>query len=730
MRNTIAAIALITLSATAASAQQTPSDTLVNRVMDTVTVNAWLQRTGHFMPGVEGTSIYAGKKTNVVQPDAAQVNLAQNVSRMAFAKIPGLNVWDMDGAGTQANIGSRGTDSHRSIEMNMRQNGYNTNSDMFGYPEDHYTPPMQAIERIELVRGAASLQFGSQFGGMMNYVMKQGDSTRPIAIESEQTVGSNNFFNSYNAIGGTKGKVDYYAYFDNRSGDGWRPNARFNYHAYYANLRYHLGTKGSIALQFSRMDYVQQIAGGQSDAQFYSNSRQSNRTRNFFNPEINIPSLLFKYQFNSNTSIDVTTHALFGQRNSVQFIATPDVSDTINKALGTYNPRQVDRDYYNGFTTEARVLHKYNLGGNTSSLAAGVRYFTELTKRKQKGKGTIGSDFDLSLTSPYAIDLRLHSNNYAVFAENLFQLGKKLSVTPGLRYEVIQTKMTGVINNATYPVSYKGNRSFPLAGVGLQYQVNNSVQLYGNWSQAYRPYIYANVTPATQIDQIDPNLKDSKGYDADFGFRGNYKNVVQFDVNGFYLYYGNRIGLLTQTKNNTTYLLTTNIGNAVSKGVEAFAEVSLAKLFYGRHAGFDVSVFSSFAYTHARYTSGNLSVSGANKSLAGNQLESVPTYINRAGINAQYKQFSTFLQWSYVGKSFSDANNTVYLANGSVGVVPDYHLVDWSASWQFVKICRLSAGINNLTNKAYFTRRITMYPGPGILPADGRTFYVSLGLKL
>jgi outer membrane receptor protein involved in Fe transport len=40
----------------------------------------------------------------------------------------------------------------------------------FGYPEAYYNPPMEAVETIELVRGGASLQFGPQFGGMLNYV--------------------------------------------------------------------------------------------------------------------------------------------------------------------------------------------------------------------------------------------------------------------------------------------------------------------------------------------------------------------------------------------------------------------------------------------------------------------------------------------------------------------------------------------------------------------------------
>ncbi len=56
------------------------------------------------------------------------------------------------------------------------------------------------------------------------------------------------------------------------------------------------------------------------------------------------------------------SHWLYGERSSVQFINTPNVADTINKTIGTYNPRQVDRDFYNAFTTEARFMHRYQFG--------------------------------------------------------------------------------------------------------------------------------------------------------------------------------------------------------------------------------------------------------------------------------------------------------------------------------------------------------------------------------
>jgi Fe(3+) dicitrate transport protein len=230
---------------------------------------------------------------------------------------------------------------------------------------------------------------------------------------------------------------------------------------------------------------------------------------------------------------------------------------------------------------------------------------------------------------------------------------------------------------------------------------------------------------------IDPNLKDSKGYDADLGYRGRVGDWMHFDVNAFYVYYGNRAGQLTLTKpDNSTYLYTTNIGNAVARGAEAYAELSLAGagLFTGH--GVDVRLFNSLSYTHARYISGQINNAGHNVSLKGNWAEGTPTWIDRAGLIFESGALRSTLQYSYVGKNYSDANNTVNNPTGATGMVPAYHVWDWSADWAFLTHYHVSAGINNLGDARYFTRRINMYPGPGILPADGRTFYVSLGLKL
>lgn len=720
---------LILISLCSLAQNESKTDSIPSKTLEQVTILGEAERS--YLPDIKNVNVFAGKKTNVVDLNDEEANLPQNIGRMIFAKMPGVNLWDMDGAGTQMNIGSRGTDAHRSIEMNMRQNGYNTNSDIFGYPENHYTVPMQAVSQVQLLRGSAALQFGSQFGGMMNYVLKEGDTSKGFSIESEQTVGSFNFMNSFNAIGGTKGKLNYYAYYDNRHGDGWRPNGSYQYKAYYTNIKYTFSKKGSLAFQFSRTDTRQQIAGGLTDAMFQQNARQSNRARNYFVPIINIPAVIFNYDPSEKTHIQITSHAIWGERSSVQFINTPNIDDTVNTNLGSYNPRQVDRDFYNGITIEGRLLHQYQIGKTMGTMAGGIQYFNQQTQRRQKGKGTAASNCDLNVVAPYGIDLQFHTINYAFFVENIFQLNKTFSVTPGVRYEVISSDLTGVINNATFPVSYNGDRAFPLFGLGLQYQATKSTQLYGNISQAYRPYLYANVTPADQIGVVDPNLKDSKGYDVDLGYRGQISDLFKFDINAFYLFYGDKIGKLTEpASNSSTYQLTTNVGNSVAKGFEMYLDLSVWRMLGGNTRNTDLRIFSSLAYTHARYTSGAISNTIGNTSLVGNRVEGVPDWIERGGLEFRFKKISTSLQTSYVSDQFNDANNTQFTATGVVGYTPSYTLFDWAFNWKFLEHYHIATGINNIMDVRYFSRRINMYPGPGILPGDGRSFYVTLGLKI
>jgi len=676
---------------------------------------------------VEDALIFSGKRNDVVILNKTNANTAENIPRQVFAKVPGVYEWDFDGSGTQTSISVRGLNPHRSWEFNVRENGYSVNSDIFGYPESHYNPATEALAKVELVRGGACLQYGPQYGGMLNYVMKEGPTDKKVDFETRQTVGSNNLLNSYNAVGGQIGKLNYYAYFDQRVSDGFRPNSAYDFYAGYIGLHYAASEKLQINLEYSKMYYVNQLSGGLTDAQFDENPYQSIRARNYFQPNHNIPALIVNYAINQNTTINLKSNMIIGQRNSVMFIALPTVPDIIDSNTLQYDSRTVDRDYYNSLTNELRILHYYALGKQKHIFSAGLRYSDSKTHRQQKGTGTTGTDFDLSLVEPYLLDLNFKTINYAFCAENLFRVTSKLSVTPGVRYELIKTTMEGDIDFATVPFDYNKNRNIPLLGVGAQYKLNGANNIYANWTQAYRPILYSDLTPTGTYDVIDPDMQDSKGINSDLGIRGKIKDYLIYDIGYYNLQYGDRIGALALVDSNgNNFIYKTNIGTSVAQGFESLIEFHPTAFGDLRSKIGDIGIFVSAAYDKAIYKNAITSAAGQQVQLEGNILENAPKWIVRSGITYNYKFLSTTFQGSYVSEIYSDALNTEFSENGVVGVVPAYIIFDWNATARF-SYFNIKAGVNNLNNEVYFTRRINNYPGPGILPGDGRTFYISLG---
>ena len=139
---------------------------------------------------VAGVFNTTGAKGEVVAVAGSSTNLSETVGRQLFAEVPGVFADDMDGSGNQLNVAARGLDAHRSWEYNVRRNGVVTNSDVYGYPDSHFSAPMVAIERVELVRGTAALQYGSQFGGLINFVVRTPHTTRAVTFELRSSAGS------------------------------------------------------------------------------------------------------------------------------------------------------------------------------------------------------------------------------------------------------------------------------------------------------------------------------------------------------------------------------------------------------------------------------------------------------------------------------------------------------------------------------------------------------------
>jgi len=678
------------------------------------------------LPATKGTFLYGGKKTEVINVQGLDANIAEKTPRQIFAKVPGVFVYDMDGSGNQINISTRGLDPHRGWEFNIRKDGVLTNSDIYGYPASHYSMPMEAIQNIELVRGPGSLQYGSQFGGMLNYVAKQGDSTRVFDFESTNSVGSFGLLSTYNAVGGQVGKVNYYVYYNKRVSNGYRDNSRSDYDAFSAQITYKPSQTISIKADLSRSKYVFQLAGQQTDAMFAANPRASIRARNFYSPDIYVPSVSLNWSMGNCTKLSWVASAVLGSRNSVMFDKTADLIDKIDPVTLQYANRQVDIDNYHSYTSELRVLHEYSIGKLPSILVGGVQLMNNDLHRRQIGKGSTGSDFDLSITGNWGRDLHFKTNNIAIFVENRIYLMQKFAVSPGLRIESGESVMSGMISYyeaSKFPDAIP--HRFPLFGLNADYQLSKTQNLYAGFSQAYRPVIFKDIIPASIYEKSSDNLKDASGYNFDAGYKGNFEKL-RFELTYFQLLYKNRLGTLAQTDENGVFqILRTNIGDSFTKGLEMFAE------YYVRiNEKANFSIFSSTSLMEAKYLKAEIRSGEKNINIEGNFVESTPQVISRNGLTFRFRKLSVTSLFSYTAKSYADALNTLKpTTNGSVGLVPSYGILDFNTTYRISSKFLLKFNLNNATDKQYFTKRPQFYPGPGIWASDGRGFYLTVSTR-
>jgi len=95
----------------------------------------------------------------------------------ALRTIPGVNVQEEEGVGLRANVGVRGLDPDRSRTLLVLEDGVPVALAPYGEPEMYYSPPIDRMNRVELVKGSGSILFGPQtIGGVLNYVTAEAPS--------------------------------------------------------------------------------------------------------------------------------------------------------------------------------------------------------------------------------------------------------------------------------------------------------------------------------------------------------------------------------------------------------------------------------------------------------------------------------------------------------------------------------------------------------------------------
>jgi Fe(3+) dicitrate transport protein len=665
-----------------------------------------------FLPEVVGTKAYSGKKTTVVDFDAMPQIQTDNY-RQAFSKTPGLLVSELSNP-SLLSLGSRGIgDPHETQNLLVLKDGVPFVADLFGYPTVYYAPPFESVDRLEYTRGGASLLYGPQPGGALNYVTHLPRRDREWAVQAQQILGSDDLLSTYAAVDGTVGRLGYLAYFSRRSGDSFREQ-NSDYETLGGSFKLVLDADKETRWIFN-LDAFSADSGEPGGLTLATNpgalnyNTNRNATQNQFDRvrvERYMPSLTFEHDFSEETLVTATAYGGYYRRFSKRqqgtgFGTLPSGSSADNNLL------QLQEFYTAG--SDVRLRHDWLAWDDAHTLTAGFStYFSDSPFTVRRGNSPDAEDGELRQ------DAQRDTIYGAVFAENVFRFGR-LSVTPAARLEVIHQSIEERLNLGTgetpTPKANLSDDSYvdvvPLVGLGLAYDLGRSIEAYGNVSQGYKAKTYTDAVPLGVNDTISTNLDPGRTWTYEAGVRGTPWPWLTFDTSVFLIDYDDRFG---RVGNNLQ-----NVGRSLNLGWDLATELDLIGLYdaaaetaHGERLG-SFSLYGTVELLDAEFVSGPLD---------GRTPQYAPDYLVRAGGIYRWKdRVKVALLGTFVGEHFADDANSANFR------VPAYNVWDLTLEWKVWKECvdtRLIAGVNNLFDEDYYSR----IRSNGIDPAYGRNYYV------
>lgn len=662
-----------------------------------------------FLPAVEGAKIYAGKKTAVIDPDEAPQIVNDNY-RQVLSRTPGLIL--SEEASPLVSIGYRGLDPQRTQFTMVLKDGIPIAADIFGYPENYYLPPIDSLEQIDFVHGGASLLYGPQPGGSLNFVTRKPPADEKFSLYSNQTFGSNSFYSTYNSLSGTVDRLGYDAYYYQKQGLGFREaNSDFALYTGSANVAYAIDDRSRVRIGFDGYSEGHGEPGGlrlteAPNAVLYQVDRNaSSRFFNRFQLERYVGSVRYEIDLTRDTYLRATAWGGSYRRYSRRqrgggFGTLPSGAAASTNAIQEQIFRTAGLD--------VRVRHDWSAWGETHTLATGAfYYFGDSPRVDQRGASP-------DARSGVIRNKSLRTTNYgAIFAENRFVFGD-LSLIPAVRLENYAQSVDEQINvektAANVPLQDESRYDFvPLVGMGATYTLDPTVEVYANASSGYRPALFTQAVPTSPTTMVPGNLDPATSWQYELGFRGDPAPFASWDTSFFLLDLDNQIGSVQRADGLTDLR---NVGRSRHMGWDLAVEAGALGLWdwsqgtrlverFG-----EVSLFGNIMVLDARFIAGPLN---------GNTPAYAPDYVVRAG--AEYSLRDTFraqLLSTVSAAYFANANNTQDF------FVPSYNVWDLTMEGRIYEdVVSLYFGVNNLFNENYWAR----VRSDGIEPAYERNFY-------
>ncbi|MFN5480467.1 MAG: TonB-dependent receptor family protein [Chitinophagaceae bacterium] len=641
--------------------------------------------------------------------------IAPTSSNEVFRKVPGLNVVDEEGAGLRLNVGVRGLDPDRSRNVLMLEDGIPIALNPYGEPEMYFTPAIEKMSRIEVLKGSGQILFGPQtIGGVVNMITADPpeQSTSQLRIRT----GSGGYLSTYASHGSTHGRIGYLVSYLNKRADNMGPT-RFNLNDISTKLRMRLSDRSTLGiklgayLESSNATYI-----GLTQTMYEKGNEDFVRMAPFDFIPVRRYTISATHQLRINEELQWqnTLFAYTISRNwrRQDFSSVP-VQNTTGIIWG--DPTIADGAIYM-LNTNGQRNRTFNVGGAESQLkwnrgAHQLHIGARLLLEQANEQFWIGSrpEEDLGFLRD---DEKRSGRAASIYFNEGWQVAKKLNLHGGVRLEHYGFERTlfrgrfpsnGSISVIDTNLSATNRVTALIPGIGFNYSVREDVTFFGGLHRGFAP---PRIKDAITSGGIPIELNAELSWNTEIGFRSNVNDALEVEMTFFRMDFSNQIIPVSQSSGilNATGLI--NGGKTVHQGMEWSISWDLGKW---KNKKYNLIVSHNGTLSTSRYTADRFILVANNKvNVRNNRLPYAPTLMLNGALEWQdAKGNGVRFSGNYISEQFSDELNTLVPSNnGRIGLIASRYLIDASAFLKpFKKDIQFTVAVKNLTNERYIASR-------------------------
>lgn len=552
---------------------------------------------------------------------------------------------------------------------------------------------LTSVERIEVIRGPASVLYGNATGGVI-FVETFDPPAYPLR-RLRLDYGSYGYHRESVQAGNQYEDWGYFLSAFNLGYDGFRAHNEADKQVLNGKFNLQLGGDASLETVVRVLDAPDTLdPGALTRAQVAQDRSQARPANEFFDSRQSASqqTVGLTYRNPIGNQQDFTARLFYTNRDYIQYLPFTD------GAVVTY-----DRAFFGGGLQTAR---RHRLWGRPNKITVGVdvRFQRDDRQRFDNIAGDKGA---------LVFDQLEKAHSIGVFAQEVFAVSERLDLSAGIRYDDIVFEIDDRFMPPGDPDD-SGKRDFSeiSAAAGASYEILPHQNLYASIGTAFQTPTFTEFADPDNSGGFNAEIEAQEAINYEVGAKGFFGSRLRYSLALFYIEVEDELVVFESAGGRDFF---ENSGESERRGLEALAAYSITP---------NLTATGAFTYSDFEFEA---FVDSAGNSYAGNRIPGIPE-----------SQFFAELAYRKPGAGFAiidlELFDELYADNANSVKVDGYGVVNARIGlverlWRRPLI--LTLGINNLLDEKYFSNiRINAFGGRYFEPAPDRNIYVSAELSL